>query len=258
MITLKQYLDRLEFSAAPSVDASGLSKLQERHLITVPFENLDIYYQRPIALDEEKILEKIVERRRGGFCFELNTAFAWLLRKLGFSVTLLEARVIGESGDLGIPYDHLVLKVDLDESYLVDVGYGRGFLNPLPLQERDDIKQRGVLWRLKEQEGSHLCLERLEAGSLEFQEVYQLSLNVCDLGDFSEACHYHQTSKDSVFTEGILCSIAAPDGRITIRDRTLLITRHGRKEEIAIKDEDDLERQMKRYFRISIAALQDK
>ena len=88
-------------------------------------------------LDRGANYEKIVERRRGGWCFELNGLFAWLLEQLGYRVTLLGSRVDGERG-AGWELAHLLLRVDLDRPYLVDVGFGEGSLEPVPLEQVAD------------------------------------------------------------------------------------------------------------------------
>ncbi len=107
----------------------------------MPFENLDIVARTPISLDLEAIHEKVVTRRRGGFCYELNGLFAWLLEQLGYDVTRLSARTVeGIDGELGPEFDHLVLQVDLAEPWLADVGFGDTFRTPLPLAaERDHV-----------------------------------------------------------------------------------------------------------------------
>ncbi len=253
MITVKNYLDRLQFSSAPSSDALGLAKLQERHLLTVPFENLDIVNGVPIVLDEESILQKVVSRKRGGFCYELNAAFAWLLTELGFKVTLQEARVANEQGEFGIPFDHLALRVDLDRPYLVDVGFGRGNLCPLAWNNRDEVRERGGVFCLSDGEEDDLVLKTLDRKTMEFTALYRVNKEPHLLEDFAGACSYHQSSSDSVFTQGLLCSMAAPDGRITIRGNVLTLTRNGRTEARELPNDEDVARELKRYFGISLS-----
>src|SRR4029077_20268802 len=130
----------------PSVDL--LRSLHRAHLFTVPFENLDIYLGRQIVCDESRILHKIVNEKRGGFCYELNGAFAALLRALGFRVTLLSCRVAREDGSYGPEFDHLTLRVDLEEPWLADVGFGECFLEPLRLESRLEHEQSGRVYRL--------------------------------------------------------------------------------------------------------------
>ena len=110
------YLDRIGYKGPTEVTSETLRSLHRRHLETVPFENLDISRSRPIVLDETRILHKIVEERRGGFCYELNSAFAALLRALGFQITLLSGRVARADGSDGPEFDHLALRVDGEQS----------------------------------------------------------------------------------------------------------------------------------------------
>lgn len=136
---VQAYLQRIHYpgSLTPDADRSSIDRpsidllrsIHRAHLFTVPFENLDIHLGRQIVCDEERILRKIVNEHRGGFCYELNGAFAALLRALGFRVTLLSARVAREGGGYGPEFDHLTLGVDLDEPWLADVGFGEGFGN---------------------------------------------------------------------------------------------------------------------------------
>src|SRR5512140_824701 len=101
------YLARIDYSGPQRADLETLRSLQTAHLLSVPFENLDIVpLHRPLALDEPSLWDKIVERRRGGFCYELNGMFAWLLKQLGFHVTYLNTRVFSRAGELGIDFDH--------------------------------------------------------------------------------------------------------------------------------------------------------
>jgi N-hydroxyarylamine O-acetyltransferase len=130
-------------------------------MFSVPFENLDIALCRKIVCDEDAFLRKIVERRRGGFCYELNGAFSGLLRAIGFDVTLLSARVPREDGSDGPEFDHLTLKVDLDEPWLADVGFGDSFLEPLLLRPGAEQSQHGWTYRVVDC-GNSLCMERAE------------------------------------------------------------------------------------------------
>lgn len=125
------YLDLLEVEGPLTADLDTLELLQRAHLTAVPFENLDVYARRGVRTDDIWSVSKIVEGRRGGWCFELNGAFAALLSELGFDVTRHAATVLF-GGTTGIP-THLTLRVELDRPYLVDVGFGDSFIKPLPL-----------------------------------------------------------------------------------------------------------------------------
>lgn len=249
---LQQYLNRLEIPASKPASREWLDFLHDRHLIQVPFENLDIVAGREIVLDEDGILDKVVARRRGGFCYELNTAFAWLLRSSGFEgVTVLSAEVLGEDGEFGIPFDHMVLELAVDGvALLADVGFGDGFTRPLELDSEDEVRQRGVMWRLH-RDGEHLHAQRFDRKAAEFRTVYRFTREPRRLEDFEAACRFHQTSAQSPFTRGPLCTAAIPDGRATLhRDR--FVMQHGpttREEPVA--DEEAWRKALQRYFSLT-------
>ncbi|MEV2212545.1 arylamine N-acetyltransferase [Streptomyces sp. NPDC050997] len=146
------YLRRIgvERPARPTVDA--LRELQLRHLQTVPFENLSVHLGEEIVLEEKRLLDKVVGARRGGFCYELNGAFGLLLAALGFEVRLLAARVYGDEGRLGIPYDHLALRVRTVDGgeWLADVGFGAHSHYPLAFEARDEQEDPGGTFRIAE------------------------------------------------------------------------------------------------------------
>src|ERR1700694_5099663 len=148
MTDVQSYLARVGYKESTSPTLETLRALHYAHLLTVPFENLDIALGRKIALEEDFFIRKIVERRRGGFCYELNGAFAALLRALGFRVTLLSCRVARQDGSYGPEFDHLTLRVDLEEPWLADVGFGDCFLEPLRLGSRLEQEQTGRVYRL--------------------------------------------------------------------------------------------------------------
>ncbi len=142
---VKRYLARIGLEGSGDVDFASLERLQRAHLTAVLFETLDVFHRRGVRTDSKWSVEKVVERHRGGWCFELNGAFAALLEAIGYQVTLLGAVVLLE-GDDG-QASHLTLRVDLDRPYLVDVGFGDGFARPLPLDDLGphDGGTRGLL-----------------------------------------------------------------------------------------------------------------
>src|SRR5437763_10594849 len=113
MSVVDAYLKRIGYAGPLKPNSNLLRDLHRAHLFAIPFENLDIAFGREIICDEDAFLRKIIERHRGGFCYELNGAFAALLRSLGFPVSLLSARVPREDGSLSPEFDHLTLRVDL-------------------------------------------------------------------------------------------------------------------------------------------------
>jgi N-hydroxyarylamine O-acetyltransferase len=224
-----------------------LRALHQAHLFAVPFENLSIHYAQPIVLEDDALYDKIVTRRRGGFCYELNGLFAWLLRGLGYDVTLLSAEVARAAGGFNPPFDHLTLRVHGlgGADWLADVGFGDSFWQPLRLAR--DVTQRdadGHRYRLRAADGvvagagaDYWLLER-EADGAEWEPQYRFTLAPHALADFGDRCHYHQTSPDSSFTRKRVCSLAVPDGRITLSDLKLIETHGGARTERVLPSED--------------------
>jgi N-hydroxyarylamine O-acetyltransferase len=215
----------------------------------VPFENLDIHLGRKIVCDEDDFLHKIVNERRGGFCYELNGAFASLLRGLGFQVTLLSARVARSDGGDSPEYDHLTLRVDLDEPWLVDVDFGDSFLEPLRLKATVEQPQIGRMYRLREVEGV-FGLEVMADDK--WRREYSFTLQPRQLSEFAAMCHYHQTSPESHFTRKRICSRPTPEGRITLSDKTLIETRNGVRQERVLSGEAEWRAKLHELFGVTL------
>jgi N-hydroxyarylamine O-acetyltransferase len=231
---MRAYLERIAYSGSTEPSAETLCSLHRAHMFTVPFENLDIHLGRKIVCEEDRFLQKIISEHRGGFCYELNGAFAALLRELGFQVTLLSARVARADGTYGPDFDHLTLRVDLEEPWLADVGFGESFLEPLRLQPNLEQPQIGRVYRLTESED----VLRMEVNTDEWKPQYSFTLQPRQLSDFAEMCHYQQTSPESHFTRNRVCSRATPDGRITLSNGKLIETHNGSRTERTLTDEE--------------------
>lgn len=216
------YLRRLDYTGPLDVSPDTLRALHVAHLNTVPFENLDIHLGRTLSLDGDALFDKIVTRRRGGFCYELNGLFAALLRELGFRVTMLSAEVARQSGGYSPPFDHLALRVDLDEPWLVDVGFGNGFRLPLRLNEATAQPQDTSAYLIVA-DGDYRILLRRDAGG-DWTPQYRFTLEPHTLPEFAERCRFHQTSPESHFTQGRICTLATPEGRVTLSGTRLIIT----------------------------------
>ena len=234
------YLERIAYSGSTESTPETLRALHRAHMFAVPFENLDIHIGRNIICDEGHFLHKIVEQRRGGFCYELNGAFAALLRELGFQVTLLSARVTRADGGDGPEFDHLTLRVDLDEPWLADVGLGDSFLEPLRLQPNIEQPQIGRIYRLTQSrliQSGYVFHMEVKSGD-DWKRQYSFTLRPRQLSDFAAMCHYQQTSPESHFTQNRICSRATPTGRITLSNGKLIETQNGSRQEKILIDED--------------------
>jgi N-hydroxyarylamine O-acetyltransferase len=243
------YLDRVGYMGSRDPTAKTLRELQLAHLTTVPFENLSIHAGEPIVLGDEPLFEKIVGRRRGGFCYELNGLFAGLLRDLGFNVSMLSARVARGDGVFSEEFDHMTLLVSLEERWLADVGFGDTFREPLQIDETAAQLQDGGAYRIEKVGDRRVLSERGAGGGWEAQ--YSFSLEPHEYADYADRCHYQQTSPQSNFTGCRLCTRATPDGRLTLSDmRFISTTLAGDRRERELKNEAEAEQLLREEFGI--------
>ncbi len=279
---LQAYLRRMNYRGERAPIAATLRDLHRAHLLAVPFENLDIHLGRTILLGEESLFDKIVRRRRGGFCYELNGLFALLLRELGFEVTLLSAGVAHADGGFGPEFDHLTLLVTTDDrpptidhqfptddeqrttkadmqstiynlqsaGWLADVGFGDSFRDPLRFVEAAEQEQDGRAYRI-DRDGDHLTLMQRDADG--WAPQYRFTLQPHTQGEYTDMCHYHQTSPASSFTRKRVCTLATPDGRITLSDLQLIVTTRGERTAQVLPDELAFQAALREHFGIELA-----
>ncbi len=240
---VQSYLQRIGYRGDVAPSLATLRDLHVAHLRTVPFENLSVRRGEPIPLDPASLHRKIVGGRRGGFCYELNGHFAALLESRGFRL----ARLAGRVGVHGIPFDHLALRVDLDEPWLADVGFGDSFLVPLRLGERaPQDGGDGRRYRLVEDVGG-LLLVRDEDG---WKRQYLLAPEPWPLAAFEPGCEYHRTSPRSTFTQRTVVSRATGSGRVTLAERRLIVTDAGGRTERTLPDDAAVARALEEHFGI--------
>jgi N-hydroxyarylamine O-acetyltransferase len=245
-----QYLHRIGYTGPHTPTAETLRALHRAHMLSVPFETLDIALGRPIVLDESALFEKIVTQRRGGFCYELNGLFAWLLRTLGFRVDRLNARVY-ESATPGPEFDHMALLVHLEQRWLTDVGFGDCFHEPLLLDEAGEQNRNGYGYRITPSARWWLLTERKPPA--DWQPSYDFDLQPRDLREYDAMCRYQQTSPDSIFTQKRVCSRATPAGRISLSNQRLILTHNGTRTERELS-EAEYSAALRAHFGITLPA----
>ncbi|EAY28806.1 arylamine N-acetyltransferase family protein [Microscilla marina] len=250
---LQKYLHRIGFkgSKLPLANLETLRLLHYAHMHQVPFENLDIHYNRYIEVDVEKFYKKIVNDNRGGFCFELNGLFNWALRQIGFDVTILAAAVINDQGDYGIPLGHLTNLVALEgKRWLVDVGFGDNFVYPIEFVPDKVQVQKGRYYRLKQLDETYYQYAVSDDGGANYKHWWKFTLTPRQLDDFKGACHYMQTSPDTHFTHNRVCSVSTPQGRITLSDLNFK-TRVGKEQTVvALANEQEFLQVLQEQFSI--------
>jgi N-hydroxyarylamine O-acetyltransferase len=235
--TLTAYLHRIDAPGRPeSIDAAALRLLHRAHLLSVPFENLSIHLDEPVSLDEASLIDKIVTRRRGGFCYELNGAFALLLRALGADVRLAAAGVHGDTG-LSAPLGHLTLIVrtaDGTGPWLADVGFGSHSTYPLLLESRHE--QADPAGRFLIADAGDGDVDVIRDG----EPQYRVERRERRIADFVPTCWWQQTSPLSHFTQNTICSRLTQDGRISVSGSTLIRTSGGSRTEQQLAADDDV------------------
>lgn len=223
---LDAYLRRIQYNGPRTPNSTTLCELHRAHLRAIPYENLDIHLGRPLSLDLAQIYAKLVEQRRGGWCYEMNGLLAWALQQLGFSVTLLGSRVGAPAAGTEADQDHLLLLVELEQPWLADVGFGNGFFEPLPLVA-GEYQQDFFTFRL-EQQGDRWYFHNQKDGG----PGYGFTLLPRQLAGFASRCHELQTSPASGFVRATVCHRYAPEGVTTLRGALLRrYTRNGMLEE---------------------------
>jgi N-hydroxyarylamine O-acetyltransferase len=248
------YLDRIGVASLGTLDAGTLRELHRAHLLTVPFENLSIHLGEPISLLADDLIAKIVGRRRGGFCYELNGAFALLLERLGGRVQRVAARVHGANG-LGPPLDHLALVVHLTDGsgpWLADVGFGSHSTYPLEFESRAAQQDPSGTFLLADADEGDVDV--LKGGAPQ----YRIERRDRALDEFVPTCWWQQTSPQSHFTQGTICSMLTPEGRVSIAGRTLIRTCADTRTEEQLCSDDELLAAYRDYFGVSLSLVPDK
>ncbi|MFC6992372.1 arylamine N-acetyltransferase [Haladaptatus sp. GCM10025707] len=226
------YLTRLGLEPTvgdpPTRDA--LARLQRAHVQSVPFENLSItgdpFGDRPgngVSLDEAHLYEKIVGRNRGGFCFELNGLFCWLLAELGYDVDRYAARIANDDGTFGPPADHLTLGVALDHPYIVDVGLGIPKLRqPLPADGTTIADAAGFEWRLVESDrpDADFLSQYRKPGQEAWQDRFIFETIPRTMGYFEATCEHFQKAPDSLFNQSPFVMLATENGHARLTPDT--------------------------------------
>jgi len=219
---LQAYFDRIGYRGSNAPNFVTLCELLKAHIRAVPFENLDVQLGRPLTTAPENAYAKIVEGGRGGWCYEQNGLFGWVLSEMGFDVTRIAAAVLRhERGDAAIA-NHLCLVTrcaDSPQNWLVDVGFGGGMIRPIELAEGD-----------YEQAPFRLGLRRIDGNSWRFWEdlgdgefSYDFAAAPADENALSSKCEFLQTNPESGFVLNLVVQLRTRDRHLSLRGRVFQV-----------------------------------
>jgi N-hydroxyarylamine O-acetyltransferase len=255
-MNIEKYIARIGLENTGSVgDLASLKLLQRQHLLNVPFENLDIHWRRPIVMDTDAFYQKIVESNRGGFCYELNGSFNELLRETGFETRLLSARVAESDGGFSAEYDHMAILVLIGEmQYLADVGFGAFTAGPLQFVVDVEQEDETGVFVIKSHELDDFLVAKREGDIWRSEYIFKPLGH--DLSEFANRCEWHQTSPDSHFTKGKICSIMTLTGRKTLTDDRFIVTDGDARSETPVTSNEEFEAILLTEFGISRSAVE--
>jgi len=236
-MNIKDYLTRIGLERAPSPTLEGLRAVHRAHLLAIPYENLDVQLGRPVTIERPAIFEKIVSRRRGGWCYEMNGLLGWALGELGFDVTRATGAVTREVAGDAVVANHLVLRVALEEGiYLADVGFGDGPLDPIRVVP-GPFASRGFTFGLEQVDTDWWRLRNHPNGAA---PSFDFNLAPADETRFATQCDHLQTAPDSHFILNLFCFRQREDGVAMLRGRVLRMIRPDGFTDRVLESADDL------------------
>lgn len=246
---VSDYLKRINYGGSKDVSIETLMALYQAHVYSIPFENIDIKHQIPIKLVKEKLFDKIVNQQRGGYCYELNGMFCWLLQELGFDACLISGSII-KGKHIGPQYDHVAILVTLaTESWLVDVGYGDFSLKPLSINSHISQHDGKNSYHIESLDTKTFKVFKWKENEKHYHVVYQFSTEPCVLSDFEPMNLWKQTCAESHFTQMIICTLPTINGRISLINQRLIVSEGAHKSEKIISKED-IPKVLALYFNI--------
>jgi len=239
-VNLDAYFARIGWSGEPTIPG-----LLEHHMRAIPFENFDVLLGQPPKLDADALEDKLVTRRRGGYCYEHSTLFAEVLRELGFPVRMHSARVVMMTPRENSPRTHMFLSVGYD---VLDPGFG-GMAPRVPIRIGGSAGNHRIA-----REGTDGALE-IKQGD-EWKRLWISTFERDNPIDFVMANHFTATHPLSPFTQRIMARAFTPDGQVTIANRDVTITKNGEAQTRPLADRAELRAVVREYWGFDLPELE--
>lgn len=250
-MNIEEYIDRIGYDGNISCDINCLKSLHRKHVMTIPFEALDVQLKRKIDLNLERIYKKVIIDKRGGYCYELNFLFHSFLTSIGFKSSLISARIF-DDGSYGPEFDHMSIVVSLQDLWLVDVGYGDLFIEPIKIYPRIIQNDRFKKYKIENIDNVNFLLLESLKDMTDFQSRYMFDLKSREIGDFEEQNHIKQFSSESYFVKNRICTLATKDGRKTVLNDVFKVKTGDQVHKRIIKGENDFVYLLASEFNIKI------
>jgi len=242
---IAEYLKRINYKGSINLDSKTLIALHKAHVTAIPFDNIDIMSGDQINLSFDFLFRKIILRKRGGICYELNVLFYTLLLRFGFKVKIVSA--ITKYGEIyGEEYDHMALTVELEnKTWLVDVGLREALWYPIDIScqrwRSQGIRSYSVFRDLV---GNYHFLKMVNN---QVFEDYKFSLTARNPDQFAGMFHFHESNPQSPLNRYLLCSLETKEGRLVIKGNKIIVEAGGSISETTIERDEPSYRSLKKY-----------
>ena len=252
-MNIKNYLKRLNYKGELDTTLKTLKALHEAHAFTIPFENIDVIAKKDISLKLKDILKKLIDENRGGYCYELNKAFCFLLKEIGFDVQMSFARVLYQNPTMenGVaPMSHQITIVTINKKrYLADVGFGGfGIIHPIDIDSKKTTKQYNLKYKIKKIKNEYYLFAKT---GKKYSAIYKFDLrNYLEI-DYKYGNFFASNAPESRFVNNFICTKPTKTGRITILNSEFKVFKDGKSKSKKI-DAKKRKKLLKRVFGIKI------
>jgi N-hydroxyarylamine O-acetyltransferase len=248
---LQAYLERIGFTGQARPDAATLRALHRAHLLAIPYDSLDVQLRRPVSLDPEAAFDKIVTRRRGGWCYEMNGLFGAVLQEIGFKVTRMAGAAKREVRGDFMKGSHLVLLVEMEDEagpWIADVGFGDGAIEPFPLVV-GPMSFEGYDFRLETLDERWWRFHNHELGGA---KSFDFIVEPADPAVLQEKCDWLHGAPESPFRQYVICQRFRGDEILQLIGRRLRRVRPGAKDDRLIESAEDFVAMLRDDFTLDL------